>query len=356
MKFVYIPFSEVNLKDVFFDSLKEDYSEFSDWFLKKAAQGDQAYVFYNDQNAIDGFLYLKEEHDNLPDVKPPTGAKPFKKMPRLKVGTLKINAHGTRLGERFVKKIFDHAIFHKYEVAYVTVFDKHGGLINILENHGFEEHGTKESPNGVEKVLFKRFNHKHDTAIKNYPKFSLENQKYWLLAIYPSFHSNLFPDSLLKTESASILEDVSHTNSIHKIYLSAATEANNFKSGDILIIYRTAEEGKAAEYNAVASSVCVIEEIKHINSFNSQDAFMKYCLSYSIFTEQELITFWNQKKYPYIIKFLYNFALTKRVTRHDLIESAGLDRSIRWTAFELTRNELNKIFGLGKINESLIIN
>lgn len=34
------------------------------------------------------------------------------------------------------------------------------------------------------------------------------------------------------------------------------------KYGDIVIIYRTAENGKSAEYSAVATSVCVIEEVK----------------------------------------------------------------------------------------------
>ena len=34
---------------------------------------------------------------------------------RLKVGTFKIDAHNTKLGERFVKKIVDKAIFDKVE-------------------------------------------------------------------------------------------------------------------------------------------------------------------------------------------------------------------------------------------------
>ncbi|WP_310730564.1 hypothetical protein [Burkholderia multivorans] len=72
--------------------------EFEDWFHRKAE--NWAYVFeQDDSNLIDGFLYLKIEDDPVEDVNPQLPAKR-----RVKVGTFKINAHGTKLGERFIKK------------------------------------------------------------------------------------------------------------------------------------------------------------------------------------------------------------------------------------------------------------
>ena len=97
MPLVYQRFAEVNLSQPFFDSLKADYVEFPNWFARKA--NEMAYVFRNDRGEIDGFLYLKREDGPLVDVEPH-----LPPANRLKVGTLKINAHGTRLGERFVKK------------------------------------------------------------------------------------------------------------------------------------------------------------------------------------------------------------------------------------------------------------
>ena len=81
-------FAEIDLNDPFFDSLKASYREFSDWFQRKA--GEYAYVFYGDNDLIDGFLYLKSEPQNIDDCSPPL----FTNVPRgwLKVGTLKINA------------------------------------------------------------------------------------------------------------------------------------------------------------------------------------------------------------------------------------------------------------------------
>jgi hypothetical protein len=119
-------FTDVNLNDPFFDSLKNQYKEFSDWFTKKA--NEFVYVV-DDENigGIRGFLYLKIEEGKIGDVDPP-----LKPARRLKVGTLKIVAHGTKLGERVIKKIFDHAIQERVEEIYVTVFDTHESLIKLF--------------------------------------------------------------------------------------------------------------------------------------------------------------------------------------------------------------------------------
>ena len=97
-------FSSIDLEDHFFDSLKKDYDGFEKWFHKKGHE--QAFVRYDEDNHLQGFLYLKDESDSIDDkIKP---LMPPKK--RLKVGTFKIDAHSTRLGECFVKKIMDKGI------------------------------------------------------------------------------------------------------------------------------------------------------------------------------------------------------------------------------------------------------
>lgn len=90
-------FEEINLADQFFDSLKSDYKEFEEWFARKS--DDFAYIHEKEDGAINGFLYLKIENEAVTDIDP---ALPPAK--RVKVGTFKIDAHGTKLGERFIKK------------------------------------------------------------------------------------------------------------------------------------------------------------------------------------------------------------------------------------------------------------
>ena len=61
-KLSWVPFSDINLADPFFDSLKSDYHEFSEWFDKKAKQGCQALTLMENGN-IYAFLAMKKEKE-----------------------------------------------------------------------------------------------------------------------------------------------------------------------------------------------------------------------------------------------------------------------------------------------------
>lgn len=341
-------FKNVNLEDPFFDSLKNDYKEFSEWFAKKSE--DFAYLFRNDSGMIDGFLYLKIEDGPLTEVTPTLPA-----ARRLKVGTLKINAHGTKLGERFIKKVFDHAISEGVGEIYVTVFAKHAPLVALFEKYGFSKKAEKHTDNGQELVLVKVLSATSPHIIKNYPAINLKGQHVYLLSLYPAWHTRLLPDSILKTENQDIVQDISHTNSIHKVYLAAMKGMNALQPGDILLIYRTSDNQGPAHYRSVATSICVVEEYRTINSFSSETEFLKYCRPYSVFTETELKDLWKGKKYPHVIRFSYNIALKRRVTRGTMIEEFGFDRDAYWGFMPLSEKQLLSIATKGLVDESLII-
>jgi L-amino acid N-acyltransferase YncA len=342
-------FKFINLADSFFDSLKLDYKEFSEWFAKKSE--DFAYVFKNEHGSIEGFLYLKRENGALEDVIPPLAS-----ADRIKVGTFKINAHGTKLGERFIKKIFDHVISEEVNEIYVTVFEKHAPLISLFERYGFERKAEKITKNGIELVLVKQLQTPFIDAVKNYPTIHLKGHNIYLLSLYPQWHTRLLPDSILKNENSDIVQDISHTNSIHKVYLAAMNGMENLKRGDILLIYRTSDGQGSANYRSVVTSICVVEEYRKINSFNSKDEFLNYCRPYSVFTEDELSDFWLRKKYPHVLRFTYNVALKKRIIRGDLINEIGLDASAYWGFMQLHESQLLSIAEKGLVNESLIVN
>lgn len=342
-------FKSVNLSDPFFTSLIEDYKEFSQWFAKKAE--DNAYIFEDERGTINGFLYLKPEAGPMNDVVP---ALPNKN--RLKVGTMKINAHGTKLGERFIKKIFDHALHNKVSEIYVTVFPTHAALISLFTKYGFSKAAEKHSQNGIEHVLVKDLGQLQNSLIKSYPLADLANKNFYLLSINPQWHTRLLPDSMLKNEDANIIEDISHTNSIHKVYLAAMNGMEILRPGDILLIYRTTDGAGPAHYRSVATSVGVVEEYRSIYSFTSRDDFMRYCQPYSVFSDAELDQFWTRKKYPHVFRFTYNAALKRRVTRGEMIEQFGLDPSAYWGFMPLTRDQFNSIAQAGQLDESIIIN
>src|ERR1700742_4092822 len=112
-------FQELSLNDAFFDSLKAAYpNSFKEWFERKARNNEELYVVIDNSHRLTGMIYLKEEMGPVDDVAPPL---PCGKW--LKVGTLKIEGRGTKLGERVLKKILDTAISGGMSGIYMTGFE-----------------------------------------------------------------------------------------------------------------------------------------------------------------------------------------------------------------------------------------
>jgi predicted GNAT family N-acyltransferase len=174
--------ADVPLTDPFFDSLRKDYSGFDSWFTKKA--NERAYVFRSDTGSIEGFLYLKPETGTVDDVSPP-----FPPGNRLKIGTFKINPHGTRLGERFMKKAFDHAVALGVDEIYVTVFPKYAKLIEVFSNYGFTKTAEKHGKSGIESVMVRSFRKTIGHVVRDYPLIRRNGGNKFILAIYPTWHT-----------------------------------------------------------------------------------------------------------------------------------------------------------------------
>ncbi|MBY3619775.1 N-acetyltransferase [Acinetobacter sp. CUI P1] len=341
-------FNQINIEDPFFDTLKEDYPGFELWFKRKG--DEEAQVFYNQSDNLEAFLYMKTEEGPVNDVQPALEDGLW-----LKVGTMKVNPHGTRLGERFIKKIFDYAIVKDINKIYVTVFKKHEKLVEIFVKYGFIETGIKVSAAGEESVFTKDLKNKTNNILHDYPLVRSRGRSKHLLAIKPNYHTKLFPDSILNNESFDIIKDVSHTNSIHKVYISSMSGLASVTKGDLMVIYRTKAEQGPAWYTSVATSICVVEEMKSPREFKSLEKFMKYCRSYSVFTDAELLEYWNKKGPVYVIKMTYNIAFRKRLNRKRLVEEVGLNEKAYWGCISLSDQEFEKILIKGDVYESLVV-
>ena len=347
-------FSDIDLNDSFFDSLRASYPEFNEWYNKKAAAGATAYCYYVD-NELKDFLYLKIEEEKLSDLTP---ALPAKK--RLKVGTFKVdndNRHTTR-GERFMKKIMDMAIAEDVDEIYVTMFptEELQGLIRMFEKFGFSHIADKPHEGGnAEYVLIKDMTTHVDDFKLDYPFVKKASSNKYVLSIVPEFHTHLFPDSILKNEKKyDLIQDVSETNSIYKIYLCWMQDTRNLKAGDKLIIYRTSDEEGKAYYRSVCTSVCTVCEVKTYRDFENEEEFIKYTNRYSVFKEHELRRWYKYKNNFIVIKMVYNIAFTKKVINMVMKEQVGLKPKY-WGFFKLTDAQFDKLLKLGEIDERYII-
>lgn len=342
-----VKFSELDLKDPFFDSLREDYQGFDTWFNKKAKNNNKAYVLKKADGMLQAFLYLKKEQEEDNTIDPA-----LPKCCKLKIGTFKVEAHRTALGQRFINIILQILINYKFDLTYVTFFPKQKQLKKLFETYGFEKWGMKSG----EEVYYKDLSVKND-IFKDFPRIN-QNKKVnnFLLGIWPQYHTSLFPDSKLCTERNFYRKDVSFSNTIVKCYLSSMETMKEMKTNDLIAIYRTNRgQNGSAFFNSVVTSICTVIDTRNINDFHDFSEFKNFVGKGTIFSEEELRSFYNSKKYPYIIKMLYNFPLKNRITNGELKTELNINPKY-WGCARLKDEQFNKILKYGGINEDFIIN
>lgn len=297
-------FGEINVKDSFFDSFRKDYPTFDDWFASKSQE--KAYVCFSKTGQVVAFLYLKREppgSEDYAEIEPR-----FKRADRLKIGTFKVASNGVKLGERFLKIIFDQALRLRAEEIYVTAFTTsaaHERLIAQLGDWGFTAYGKKRSASGEEEVLVRQFAPRADRSDPRitFPYLSAGARKF-IVPIYPEYHTELFPDSLLKTEKASqYVDDRPHRNALSKVYISRSID-RSLEPGDIIAFYRT-KSGGHGHYTSAATTLGVVEDV--IDRISSLEEFIALCRKRSVFSDAELEKHWNynQRNRPFVVNFLY---------------------------------------------------
>jgi len=306
-------FGEVNLSDAFFDSFREDYQQppFDQWFKKKS--DEISYVCFQNE-ILSAFLFVKteDETENYVDIVPA-----FDRKKRLKIGTFKVTSNGFKIGERFLKIIFDNALKQKVNEIYVTIFNKRPEqerLISLLEDWGFKFHGLKSTKNGEEKVYVRDFNRNTPINIEypklTYPFLSRESDVF-IVPIYQAYHTELLPDSYLRNESPkNFVENEPHRNALSKVYISRS-HVRDLKSGDRIVFYRTGDQGNAI-HTGVATTVGIVESV--ITDIKDEATFLALCRKRSVFSDEELKKHWNYNKYsrPFIVNFIYAFSYPKR--------------------------------------------
>lgn len=316
-------FGNIDLKDSFFDSLREDYYDFNEWFNRKS--DEIAYVCKSDGNVL-AFLYLKVENEkeSYTDISPI-----FKPGKRLKVGTFKVKLNGLKLGERFLKIIFDNALQQSVNELYVTIFPKRleqKRLIDLLKDFGFIFHGIRNSKYGTEEVYVRDFSPKVSVEHPKttYPYLSKKSRKF-IVPIYPKYHTSLLPDSILQKESPlDFTENEPFRNAISKVYISRSFN-KDLRSGDIIVFYRT-----GGYYAGVITTIGIVETV--FTKIQNLDQFTNFCRKRSVFSTDELKEQWDFKpnNRPFIVNFLYTYSFPKRLNMKRLIELGVI--ADRWSA------------------------
>lgn len=362
-KFNLTKFSNIDLSDPFFDSLKADYPldenniGFEAWFNKKSKEGATALVF-SDESGLGAFICLKDENESI-QLKEST----LPAVPRKKISTLLIaeRYRGQRLGEGAVGLALWNWQKSNQEEIYVTVFKKHEQLISQLEMFGFRCVG--QNLNGEEVYLKSRKDLDYNTPYASFPFINPRFEKAGYLIVDDIYHDTLFPYSELKGTFQEHLA-LSVANGICKIYVGNQFSKPHYRIGEPVFIYRkyTTEDGQKKKYKSCLTSFCIVTniiEVKHYNKFlMSFEELIKKIGNKSVFDEDELRSKYQKDEHLMIIEMLYYgyFGEGNNVNMAWLLDNGYWSSpNVYPTNIQLKPDQFKKILEKGNIDVSNVI-
>lgn len=361
-KFSLRKFSDINLADRFFDSLKADYPGtdsspgFVTWFNKKAGEGRTALVF-DDEEGLGAFISLKAE---IEEIELQSGNLPVKQ--RTKISTLRIaeRYRGQRLGEGAIGLVLWKWQQLGHEEIYVTVYPSHNDLIGQLEKFGFTFAGY--NPNGECVYMRSRKAVDYSDPYKPFPFIKPDFLKAGYLLINDYYHDTLFPYSELKnTLQTGVALKV--TNGLSKIYVGAQYTPPHYNPGEPILIYRIHNGSGTKRYKTCLTSFCVVTDViqakQNYRIMLPFDDLLKRIGNKSVYDSQELKTKYDNDKNVVIIEMLYyGYFGEGHNINMDWLDSNGLWSSSTYPALiQLSPDQFKHILREGNIDvDNVIVN
>ena len=265
------------LGDAFFDSLREGYAGFDDWFRRKARENRKAWVYRDENGALGAICVYNIQTD---EVVTSEGKRLHGKA--LKLCTFKVDqsVRGRKIGELFLKAAFRYGTESVCENIFIHAdVEKHSYLVNLLVDFGFDDIGSYEADrmfvkqhpvntpdaDGVSALEFVRRFYPHYQCGPQVQKF--------LIPIQKEFHRILFPDyQALQSQLFTPLGSVG--NAIKLAYLCHAA-SNQIRPGDVLLFYRSEDE-------QAVTSLGVVDEFAVLSDAASIAAMVSRRTVYSI--------------------------------------------------------------------------
>lgn len=234
-----------------FDSLREDYPEFDDWFKKKVAsdaRGRRCWVVVDADGRYDAIAIVKVE-DTHPGDPSRTSTK---------ISTFKVAPHraGDKVGELLLRTILDWASGQPAVTSLFVEVRPHESkepLLRFLEQFGFSRSSAAPKPNG-DIAFVKELVPPESTALSPYqfhvaygPPAILGTARTFVIPVQPHWYLGLFPDSPAfgafgaTTLGAGAAPATPFGNAIRKAYL-CHSPTKSIPEGSTLLFYRSADK------------------------------------------------------------------------------------------------------------------
>jgi hypothetical protein len=166
------------------------------------------------------------------------------------------------LGERLGEGAIGLALWRWRKLGhaqvYVTVFEKHAGLVGVLRRFGFDKVGT----NGRGESVYVKDNRRLDYSdpYRCFPFINPGFQTANLLVINDDFHDQLFPYSELANQFQESFQTAA-ANGVTKIYIGAAASMAVSPGHPLLVYRRYAGKDGQPGFKSVNRNLMLVEMV-----------------------------------------------------------------------------------------------
>lgn len=346
---------DVDVQNVFFDSLRADYSGFGQWYQRKADSNERAYI-YEDNNIIQAFLFLKFREVEEIDLQ----EKRLPAVPRIKISILKLDK--TIQDERIEEGTIGLALWawQKSDVdeVYIAIQEKEQPLIDLLLKFGFKLSGHKRDGECV--YIKSKTNIDRSTQYTLYPYMDKNKARIGrVLPVYTRHHDMLFPYAKL-SKTGQEAEGLAAANGISKLHIAQPYHYLGYNSGEPMFIYRISDR-IPKKYNSAITSYCSIidENVVKLNG-EYRHSFYEYCDlvgNKTVYNESELQqSYKSNARNLIIINTVSNgFFGAGNTVNHDKLNKEGLWGNIHPYLLTYTYDQVEKLLSLGHQEASRIL-
>lgn len=335
-----VKFGTLDINDAFFNSFKEEYDPYYHiWFKKKAA--DDVYIAQDEMGRLRGLLKLKVENydEDYGDIVPL-----LKPKKRLKISSFKADYTGQKLGERFMRIVFETALREHVEEIYITLYPtsrQRKRLVGMISQWGFFYYGVKD---GSERVYVRSFEKRmKDDAKACYPFHSTRNGVF-IIPIYYGYAMLLLPPFMNNNY------EIDNSKQAIKKVLILHEMHQHLQKGAVLVFMQKKHQEVKSELVAIG----VVENV--YCSFCKEEDFINRCRKRSVLSKDLLHQFWHRAdENPVVVEFLYmyHFDIPIQVNPIELCNSRNMIRN--QCPVEISRNSFFELFAHSTYEKNLVV-
>lgn len=338
----------IDVNDPFFDSLREGYPDFNEWFIKKSREDRKCYAHKRSDGSLGAILICKDEDEFIPTKFP------LPKKRRLKISTMKVTYGGHRIGELLLKVAIDKALKNNIHEIYLTHYtESEDRLVDLITEYGFYRAGELSGDVG-EDVYIKHLT-VEEKKLSTYDPIFISRFYYpcffdgkdvnkFIVPIWPKYHEKLFTDFAGGRQTAlneHFGEFNIEGNTIKKAYLTHSP-IKMLSPGDLIFFYRSKDM-------MAVTSIGVIENF--YSDLSRTDDILRIIGNRSVYSSEEIEI---SKKPLSLIMFRHHFHLKNNVELKDLI-GMGILSGYPQSITKISDEKYVKLKGLGDIDERFTV-